>query len=133
MKQPSLPYHRGDQVMPNEAISNAAALVADAGLPEFNRRLTDKILVAFTHAYSVGETEVAERLQAILADVEEESRRRYPGRRTFDAVEQAGLWTSFVEARDEFRRLSQSNKGDPAKIATSLQQMKEAYKLWSMR
>jgi hypothetical protein len=119
--------------MPNESVLSSAELAVDAGVPEYNRRLTDKILEAFTHAYSIGETDIAKRLRAILVEVEEQGRRRYPGRRANEAVEQAEAWVSFVEARDDYRRLSQSSKADPSRVSAALEQMKEAYKHWSMR
>jgi hypothetical protein len=119
--------------MPNETILNASELIVDAGVPEYNRRLTDKILDAFTHAYSIGETEIAQRLRAILVDVEEQGMRRYPGRRGNEAEEQAEYWVRFVEARDIYRRISQSSRAEPDQISVALEQMKEAYKHWSMR
>ena len=36
------------------------------GLPRYIRRLTDKVLSAFNHAYAVGELEAAERLRDTL-------------------------------------------------------------------
>jgi len=119
--------------MPNESILNTAELAVEAGVPEYNRRLSDKILEAFTHAYSIGETEVAKRLRTILVEVEEQGMRRYPGRRGNEAAEQADYWIRFVEARDVYRRIAQSSKADPDQISVALEQMKEAYKHWSMR
>ena len=39
----------------------------DIGMPRYNRRLSDKVLAAFNHAYAVGEIEVAASLREILA------------------------------------------------------------------
>lgn len=119
--------------MPNETILNAAELAVEVGVPEYNRRLTDKILDAFTHAYSIGETDVAKRLRAILVEVEEQGMRRYPGQRGSEAAEQADDWIRFVEARDTYRRIAQSSRAEPDQISVALEQMKEAYKHWSMR
>jgi hypothetical protein len=119
--------------MPNETILNASELAVEVGVPEYNRRLTDKILDAFTHAYSIGETDVAKRLRAILVEVEEQGMRRYPGQRAGEAAEQADYWIRFVEARDAYRRISQSSRAEPDQISAALEQMKEAYKHWSMR
>ena len=119
--------------MPNESVLGAADLAIDAGVPEHNRRLTDKILEAFTHAYSIGEVDVAKRLRAILVELEEQGQGRFPGRRACEAAAQADAWVQFVEARDDYRRLSQSSKADPDRVKAALEQMKEAYKTWSMR
>ena len=119
--------------MPNESILNVRQLAAEAGVPEYNRRLTDKILDAFTHAYSIGETDVAQRLRAILVEVEEQGMQRYPGQRSSQAAEQADYWVRFVEARDTYRRIAQSSRAEPDQISVALEQMKEAYKHWSMR
>ena len=119
--------------MPNESVLNAQELAVEAGVIDYNRRLADKILDAFIHAYSIGETEFAERLRAILIEVEEQGRRRYPGRRANEAAEQAECWVRFVEARDVYRRVTQSSKADPDQVSAALEQMKEAYKHWSMQ
>ena len=119
--------------MPNESLLNTAELAVEVGVPEYNRRLTDKILDAFTHAYSIGETDVAERLRAILVEVEEAGARRYPNGRTNAAAEQADYWCRFVEARDVYRKITQSSRAEPDQISAALEQMKEAYKHWSMR
>jgi hypothetical protein len=119
--------------MPNESVLNARQLAAEAGVPEYNRRLTDKILDAFTHAYSIGETGIADRLRSILVDVEEQGAQPFQGRRRNEAVEQATYWMHFVEARDAYRRISQSSRAEPDQISAALEQMKEAYKHWSMR
>jgi hypothetical protein len=119
--------------MPNESVLRAREVAVEAGVPEYNRRLTDKILEAFTHAYSIGETEIAKRLRALLVEIEEQGQRRYPGRRGNEAAEQAEYWIRFVEARDAYRRIAQSSKAEPDQISVALEQMKEAYKHWSMR
>ena len=59
--------------------------------------------------------------------------RRYPGRRTNEAAEQAECWVRFVEARDTYRRITQSSRAEPDQVSVALEQMKEAYKDWSMR
>src|SRR5690606_5061814 len=75
------------------------------GLPEFDRRLTDKILAAFNHAYAVGEVEVARRLHTVLALAEGHERGRVLAasgmeRRGNGALAQADLWVAYVEARN---------------------------------
>ena len=61
----------GDQSAVNGAKalnSRAAELFGDVGAPDHDRRLSDKILAAFNHAYSVGETAIAEQLRVLLLD-----------------------------------------------------------------
>ena len=45
----------------------AQDIVSATGAPRYNRRLSDKILAAFNHAYAVGEIEIASRLREVLA------------------------------------------------------------------
>ena len=99
--------------------------------PKHNRRLTDILLAAFNHAYAVGERDIAERLRELI---EELDGRRYNGgenRRRSDALSQAELWVAFVEARDQYRKLS-DEKPDHSKTLSALEAMKESYRLWSL-
>ncbi len=66
------------------------------GKPEYDRRLSDKILTAFNHAYASGAHKVAERLRKVLADVERSDPGRHD-RRSASAVSQADLWIDFIE------------------------------------
>ena len=45
----------------------------DLGAGEFNRRLSDKILSAFNHAYAIGAVEIAEKLKTVLKENEHNS------------------------------------------------------------
>jgi hypothetical protein len=103
----------------------------DLGLPEHNRRLTDKILAAFNHAYSVGERTVAAKLHAVLVECQAQPGPDGTDRRTGRAVTQADLWVKFVQARDAYRTTRQQPGADPATVAGSLDSMKEAYRRWS--
>lgn len=111
---------------------DGSELFEDVGVPDFNRRLTDKILSAFNHAYSVGEAEIAEQLRAILINAEGKARGDKPARQTGYAARQAELWMKFVEARGRYRPLAQAESIDALAISTALDEMKEAYKDWSM-
>jgi hypothetical protein len=130
--------------MPEKLVMHAAALSSsavqgrdgsdllnDVGVPEFNRRLTDKILAAFAHAYSVGETAIAAKLQAVLVECQAQLGPSGGDRRTGRAVAQADLWIEFVQARDAYRSARQQPGADPAMVAGSLDAMKEAYRRWS--
>lgn len=106
-------------------------LLNDVGLPEYNRRLTDKILAAFNHAYSVGERAIAAKLHAVLVECQAQLGPSGADRRTGRAVTQADLWVKFVQARDAYRTTRQQPGADPAMVAGSLDAMKEAYRRWS--
>ena len=106
-------------------------LLNDVGLPEYNRRLADKILAAFNHAYSVGERALAAKLHAVLVESQAQSGPSGGERRTARAVTQADLWVKFVQARDAYRTTRQQPGADPATVAGSLDAMKEAYRRWS--
>jgi hypothetical protein len=111
----------------------AAALLGDTGAPSHNRRLADKILAAFNHAYSIGEKGVAEKLRELLAQVETAgpAQGRSKERRSGYAARQAALWVRFVEARDRYREAIQPGRFENGAAAQALDEMKEAYKDWS--
>lgn len=99
-------------------------------LPKHNRRLSDILLAGFNHAYAVGERDIADQLRGMLRELEE---REYNGgcdRRLSDAINQAELWVSFVEARDRYRTLCEKKPDHSATLA-ALAAMKESYRLWS--
>lgn len=106
-------------------------LFVDVGVPTYNRRLTDKILAAFTHAYSVGEYDLAEQLRDILIVAEQRGQAQFPGRRPDQAQEQADLWVEFVEIRNRYREVEGSEDADPQEKAQLLEEMRQAYKEWS--
>jgi len=103
----------------------------DMGLPSYNRRLTDKILAAFTHAYSMGEYDLAESLREILVVAEERNRKQVRGRRPNQAQDQADRWVEFVEARERYREAEEAADTDPATKAQLLEEMRDSYQRWS--
>jgi hypothetical protein len=108
-----------------------AAVVADRfGAPGFDRRLSDKILAAFNHAYASGATKAASRLKALLADVETVERAAHE-RRQSSAVARADLRVTFVEARNAYNALADVKDTKPATLDVALEKMKDAYRLWS--
>lgn len=105
----------------------------DIGLPRYNRRLSDKVLAAFNHAYAVGEIEVAASLREILARLDnsgdsDEARQRRDGA---IALSQADMWIEFVEARNDYRVACENEKSDPIALDCMLEVMKSAYQRWS--
>lgn len=106
------------------------------GMPGFDRRLTDKILAAFNHAYALGAIEIAHRLHAVLALAEDHERRRLDTRdgaerRGNDAVDQAGLWVAYVEARNSYQAGCRSNGDGTDEAKAAFDAMKRAYRRWS--
>lgn len=106
-------------------------LFVDMGVPSYNRRLTDKILAAFTHAYSVGEYDLAEQLRDILIVAEQRGQEQFPGRTPDQAQTQADLWVEFVETRNRYRAVEESPDAAPEDRAQLLEEMRQAYKRWS--
>lgn len=110
--------------------------ISSLGMPGFDRRLTDKILAAFNHAYAVGDVEVARRLHTVLALAEDHERGRLPAagaaeRRGGGAVDQADLWVAYVEARNGYQALCQAGGADSAEARAAIEAMKRAYQRWS--
>jgi len=108
---------------------------SNLGPPGFDRRLTDKILAAFNHAYAVGDLEVARRLRDALALAEDHERNRAliltgAQRRGGSAVEQADLWAACVEARNLCQEVCQGGT-DSAEARAAIEVMKQAYQRWS--
>jgi hypothetical protein len=99
---------------------------------EVMRRLTDKILAAFNHAYAVGETAIADRLREILVFVETARNDRRDTRDAYDPLAQADTWVEFVEARNHYKWICENRRNAPAGAADALAAMKEAYRRWSL-
>jgi hypothetical protein len=98
--------------------------------PEYDRRLSDKILAAFNHAYASGAHKVADRLRNVLADVEQVERAKHD-RRAASAVSQADLWVAFIEARNGYNDLVSKSDTSADKVEEALETMKSAYRVWA--
>lgn len=116
---------------PLDDFDTNAVLDAAASRTQASRRLSDKILAAFSHAYAVGETDVALKLKDALAASESKHARPGEKRRSYDPLGQADMWVAFIEARNTYKALSESRSGDPERLAAALDGMKEAYRRWS--
>lgn len=120
-----------------EALANTPALVveeiaSETGVPSYSRRLSDKVLAAFNHAYAVGEIEVAAKLREILAKLETERVLAHSERKANPvALSHADLWVDFVEARNDYRVACNDDALDSAGVEVILDKMKDAYQRWS--
>ena len=103
---------------------------AAAAKARYDRRLSDKILAAFNHAYATGAHKVADRLRHVLMDVEGAELRKHE-RRSASAVSQADLWVSFIRARNGYNELVARSDAPPDKVESALETMKDAYRVWA--
>jgi hypothetical protein len=102
------------------------------GEGHFNRRLTDKILAAFNHAYSTGSFEVAAILREALERTVAGTGETGSERRRNAALAQADLWVKYVNARNAFRSATDPESGaNPETVDVALDRMKDAYRRWS--
>ena len=109
-----------------------SVLANDGGRAEISRRLSDKILSAFNHAYAVGELKIAAKLRDALKATETRHGGNSEHRAEYDPLGQADMWIAFVDARDKYKSVSASSTADPGAVATVLGDMKDAYRRWSM-
>jgi len=107
------------------------AVMSESGVSlEKGRRLSDKILIAFNHAYASGEAEVAKRLKTALKVSLNESPFREM-RKHYDPLGAADLWEKFVDARDAYRTARESLGDVSEDLAALSGEMKDAYLDWS--
>ena len=116
---------------PLDDFDQIAVLDAAASRTQASRRLSDKILAAFSHAYAVGEAEVAMKLKDALAASEAKHTPPADKRKSYDPLGQAEMWVAFIEARNSYKTLAERPGADPDRLATALDEMKEAYRRWS--
>jgi hypothetical protein len=108
---------------------DASEFFIDAGVPRYNRRLTDKILGAFNHAYAMGEMDLARSLWECLVAAEKLGQQQHGRRRPNQALDLAAEWVAFVDARDRYREVSRTPQAtDDASDA--FRSMRDAYQSW---
>ena len=110
---------------------SSPAIDSSAPRHEITRRLSDKILTAFNHAYAIGETEIADKLREVLDRNEKNNRVEVEQRGNFDPIGQADLWVEFVEARNLYKKVCDDRKPPRDAVDKSLEAMKDAYRRWS--
>lgn len=98
---------------------------------DMRRRLSDKILAAFNHAYSVGEYDIAELLRDALLRNEAAGVAAGGLRAAYDPLGEAELWIGFVDARNRYRAACEADAGNADAVAEALDAMKQAYRVWS--
>jgi len=101
------------------------------GVPSHLRRLSDKILAAFNHAYAAGEEEIARRLHSALVAAERQAASQNPERRAGTALLQAELWIGYIETRNRYLGLAQDGATEPRLLATAEREMRAAHRRWS--
>ena len=126
--------------MSGEATMNRDVMTADdtvvtrmghhVGEPEYTRRLADKILSAFNHAYASGQHDIAHDLRAALVKLDERVRTAGPTRRAQSILDEADRWVAFVQARDRYKTLSGAAGAAPSAVGDALAALKSAFKLW---
>lgn len=109
---------------------DANDILIDAGVPKYSRRLNDKILAAFNHAYADGEDDLARELWTILIKAEKIAARKYSRRRPNQALESAAMWVAFVDARNAYSRLAEDESAPEREAADAFRAMKKAYLDW---
>lgn len=111
---------------------DASEFFIDAGVPRYNRRLTDKILAAFNHAYAMGEMDLARNLWECLVAAEKLGQISHSRRRPNQALDLAAEWVAFVDARDRYREVSRTPQTQtPAEDASdAFRNMRDAYQSW---
>ncbi len=108
------------------------AMTADGNGSEVGRRLSDKILNAFNHAYAVGENDIAAQLKIALENNEKQRRDTVDSRAAYDPLGQAEKWIAFVEARNGYKAVCGKLKEESPEAITALEELKAAYRQWSM-
>ena len=116
------------------AIAKDSAAFADFAPDEtaadFTRRLSDKILAAFNHAYAVGEVEMAKHLRKLLEKNETARSAGEDNRAEYDPVRRADLWVAFVEQRNRYHAACEKGRAGAKATDKALEDMKEAYRQW---
>jgi hypothetical protein len=114
---------------PSQGVEDIAS---ETGTPSHSRRLSDKVLAAFNHAYAVGEINVAANLREILAKLERDRVLAHSQRKANPvALSHADLWVDFVEARNDYRVACEDESLDANAVAGVLERMKDTYQRWS--
>ena len=110
---------------------SSSTSMLELGQPHYSRRITDKVLAAFNHAYVLEEIELAQKLWEALVLAEEASLRQHSRRRPNQSIELAEKWVALVDARHRHQKITK----DPALSTTpeadeAYADMRMAYRSW---
>ena len=109
------------------AYSSAIAEQEANPWPSPGRRVSDKLLAAHNHAYASGNRRMASELRDILGLIEADERRTRE-RRSLGALERAGRWIDFVDAREAYEGAAE--KRDRGRMQAARIRMQMAQELW---
>ena len=128
--QPYKGRHMGQKIETaiNEAEIVDGRILESLGAYPYSRRLTDKVLGAFTHAYALGVQEVSDNLLSMLNEAHGESTGPVP--RRHHPANQASLWVSFVDARRDYESLLNASNADPVELEQARNRMVGIFKHW---
>ncbi len=104
--------------------TQAAKFLRRLGASAHSRRISDKILAAFIHAYSLGQIDLADRLMGALHHCNEAD----DVDRSGEALERAKLWMRFVQARNLYNEIKNSTGEESDEAHEALLAMKVAHR-----
>ncbi len=113
---------------PNHVVDEGIAndLLGDLGELSSGRRLSDKILTAFNHAYAQDRRDIADMLlQALNQCRETEGAERVSG-----ALEQARLWMRYVQIRERYHAAKAGGGSEDTTLDSIVRDLTEAYGKW---
>ncbi len=116
---------------PGNGAQDVTSMTIATGRTRYDRRLSDKVLAAFNHAFGLGEVEAADRLRQILCDLEAQFAPEGEDRRRHQPLDDAERWMGFVAARERYRAICDAEPAVAAEVEAALAEMKTAYRQWS--
>ncbi len=116
---------------PGNGAQDVSSMIVATGRTRYDRRLSDKVLAAFNHAFGLGELDAASRLRQILCDLEARFAPEAEDRRRYRPLDDAERWTGFVAARQRYRAVCDAEPTDAAEVRAALAEMRATYRQWS--
>lgn len=98
----------------------------ETGSPQYDRRLSDKILAAFTQSYALGRLDVADRLLEVLNLCSEQDGAERGG----PVLARATAWMLYIQARNRYNQLSMAGGGNQPAAKAAQADMKAALRAW---
>lgn len=111
--------------------TDSSTSLLELGQPRYNRRITDKVLAAFNHAYVLDELELAQKLWEALILAEEASLRQDTRRAPNQAIALAERWVKLVDARRKHQQMAADPKlASTPEAEDAHRHMRESYRAW---